>query len=952
MLQTNRGINNPQIVYEDKVNNRKLVYRIVCKEDVEKQQQQQQLQQQQQQQRQSQSKELVNELTSESSDDEDDYGEIRSNNDIILDPHDVIKMTDPATILGKKRKRGRPTEFEKFFMPKPKKKHSKQLKQQFGLTIAQAAALESDIVDDKQIVEVEVKDEDDVLSTSRTRSGRLSRPPRTIVPNPNTSVGSILDFPNLPPPPPPPDPLDLKQIEPKARRKFTVPLKFRCRVCQKIYLGDRKMARHMKAYPTHGPIEDPNDPTIPQSGSEAVTTSPVVTTTQGKKISPSSLAMPIIPLARTQLEELVKNLDAELVLDCVSKKMFDNFSMWDLQLKKMQLNKEKGLKRLEVMLKDMENVMVELKKMVDNCLTHTKLCDKPSPSVTVGEHLQLALNSHDGEMYLEQPNHIPEEYHKYFGIQPIISSPRSESNTMVTNPDDDSNSMMSDKDGQGLGAQMVLEENLGCREREDEDEDSNSKPPEKRPESSSLMDSNSKMDDSLLHDEDSNMSDGPTKANKNIKVENTPVISQVPTATTPNTVNQQHQRTRLPSFSSIIAGSPKQEDLQDICLVDQPEPAPDHHSVPSSRRGSIECETRPNLDLRRCSLDQTQLLATMNTSQQDALVRRNSIDSGLMIRSTLEPNFVDTFSTPANDITEGHDLLTSLESKAANEFPNLDHPGCSFANAVVTSSTPSITSSEANINPAFTQSGEISEMFESVVTSSQTSISVAPMQPVASSSTHVSFSQQVLVSGVQSLPGSGPPSVHNEPRHASMPNSPLAAAPPSTDDLVVSSKDHEFHPTQTSSSNFLMSELESVLGTAGTDIFTASPEKLLASIPPSSMMLEKPVSENQLLEQSSASSRGTSQRTDFLGALGNKSSRPSRASSPTNQDNEKLLDVTKDKNVHEPKTVDLNAFDDGPSGDLICSTLADFQSTTSIVSKPSLDTLFDDIPTSSQESQN
>ena len=58
--------------------------------------------------------------------------------------------------------------------------------------------------------------------------------------------------------------------------------------------------------------------------------------------------------------------------------------------------------------------------------------------------MQVALNSHDGPLFLEQANHIPEEYHKYFGIQPIISSPRSESNTLVTNPDDEnSNSMMS-----------------------------------------------------------------------------------------------------------------------------------------------------------------------------------------------------------------------------------------------------------------------------------------------------------------------------------------------------------------------------------------------------------------------------------------------------------------------------------------------------------------------------
>ena len=47
---------------------------------------------------------------------------------------------------------------------------------------------------------------------------------------------------------------------------------------------------------------------------------------------PAPLFQPIVHLARTQLEDLVKNLDAELVLDCVSKKMFDNFSMWDLQV--------------------------------------------------------------------------------------------------------------------------------------------------------------------------------------------------------------------------------------------------------------------------------------------------------------------------------------------------------------------------------------------------------------------------------------------------------------------------------------------------------------------------------------------------------------------------------------------------------------------------------------------
>ena len=52
------------------------------------------------------------------------------------------------------------------------------------------------------------------------------------------------------------------------------------------------------------------------------------------KIPTPLSSVPIIPLARNQLEDLVKNVDAELVLDVVGKKMFDNFSMWDIKIKK------------------------------------------------------------------------------------------------------------------------------------------------------------------------------------------------------------------------------------------------------------------------------------------------------------------------------------------------------------------------------------------------------------------------------------------------------------------------------------------------------------------------------------------------------------------------------------------------------------------------------------------
>ena len=758
--------------------------------------------------------------------------------------------------------------------------------------------------------------------------------------------------------------LDLSQIEPKGRRKFTVPAKYRCRVCNKIYLGDRKMHRHMKAHPGHGPPPSESDPDSVRPQEESSPPTAASPPSSGKKISSSFV--PIIPLARNQLEELVKNLDAELVLDVVSKKMFDNFSMWELQLRKMQLNKGSGLNRLEVMLKDMENVMVELKKMVDNCLTHTKLCDKPAPSVTIGEHLQLALNSHDGHLYLEQPNHIPEEYHKYFGIQPMISSPRIESNSLVTNPDDEdnSNSMMSgtsDKDHRDIGAQMVLEQNLGVcnRDDEDEDEDSNSKNPDhqKRSDSNSLLDNSNSKIDGLLHgdEDDSNMSaedHASKKVSKSVdthQIMTDPISASTPIVTAPNTEDEQ-QRTRLPSFSSIIAGSPKAPELQDLCLVDQPEPpqvpVEDHHSLPSSRRGSVDHDSRPNLDIRRCSLDQTALLsAAMNTSEQDSMVRRASIDNGgIMIRSSLDTTgFVNNFSSTTADVISeaGHDLLSCTLETKASEFTTLDphQVSCTFANAITTSKSSQVSDQTPPI--AFSQS--LVEMVESVVTTAPTSImSMATIDPVTDS-THVTFSQQVLAPGVQSLPPSGPPSVHNEPRHGtSMPSSPLA----SNQGLISPSKeDHDFKHQNQNSSNFnLISELESVLGSAGDFSFTTpSPEKLLASIPPSSMMLNK-TSSNPNIEPARST---CSQRTDFLGALGGKSV-PTTVSSPIQDTSDKI----------EAKDVDLNSFDDGQGEHLIRSTLADVThpinfptSSTSKSNADSLSQLFDEIPSSNQTNE-
>jgi hypothetical protein len=933
------GVKDPQIVYEDKINNRKLVYKIVCKEDIQPPQPQTQI--------------IRPEEPESSSESEDDLQEIRNSistqqQEYSYSPQELMAMTDPATILNKKRKRGRPSEFEKFFMPKPKHKHAKKLKSEFGLTEAQAQAVEKDIVDDN-VVEVEVKEEIDeeeaekVLAASRTRSGRISRPPRTIVPNIDlvsslanasttgtisTTLGSILDLPNLPPPPP------VDNIEPKARRKFNVPAKYRCRVCNKIYLGDRKMARHVKAYPGHGPGESTviTDMMLAQAAAadnkEDITTKSMSTAT--------ALSMPIIPLARTQLEDLVKNLDAELVLDCVSKKMFDNFSMWDLQLKKMQLNKQTGLKRLEIMLSDMETILIELKKMVDNCLTHTKLCDKPAPSVTLGEHLQLALNSHDGQMYLEQANHIPEEFHKYFGIQPIISSPRSESNTLVTNPEDDdnSNSLMSgisDKDHdhhQGLGAQMVLEQNLGVcpRDREDDLEDDEDDKKSRHESSSSKI----ILDDSLLHEDDDSNSKSSPKASLSLSVTNSSAVVTTSSAIVVK-LGEEYQRTRLPSFSSIIAGSPKSE-LQDILSTPDDHHSEQHSNPPSrhgsihgsSRRSSIEQDDHHVSTMRRCSLDQTALMQISSTDHVDSMsVRRASIDNGLMLRSTLEsgfdfPSVTESSGQDLNhlpNVESGQDILDNLGSKSGPSTMTLQD---SIQPASATSSTSTAVQTSTQLTQ-FNQAEDplpvvTDEMFDSV-----TSISTSMSMAMEAAGTHVTFSQQLTSSGVQSLPPSGPPSVDCRPiRHSSMPSSPLGnlGTTPASDLMMspaypAKTKEEDFKPqqSQSSTSNFL-SDLESVLNSAGDFGFAtaSSPEKILTSIPPSSMMF-KPKNSGTVEDKVKVKAKA---RTDFLGALGGKSS-----TSTTAVTDENNVEAAKEANKED----EINTFDDNQI--MIRSTLAD-----------------------------
>ncbi|XP_046383056.1 uncharacterized protein LOC124153751 [Ischnura elegans] len=119
----------------------------------------------------------------------------------------------------------------------------------------------------------------------RTRSGRLSRPPRHMVkdykrlhhldfaePDLDDSDGGYSDY-----------QISEAEMEDEVRStnedmerneallaglstsKRKISSHFRCPTCQKVYLGHRRMARHFEMYPDHGSIEDLPKPSQPQA---------------------------------------------------------------------------------------------------------------------------------------------------------------------------------------------------------------------------------------------------------------------------------------------------------------------------------------------------------------------------------------------------------------------------------------------------------------------------------------------------------------------------------------------------------------------------------------------------------------------------------------------------------------------------------------------------------------
>ena len=91
----------------------------------------------------------------------------------------------------------------------------------------------------------------------------------------------------------------------------------------------------------------------------------------------------------------------------------------------------------------------------------------------------------------------------------------------------------------------------------------------------------------------------------------------------------------------------------------------------------------------------------MNTSQQDSMVRRASIDNGGIV-SLDTTGFVDNFSSTTADVINeaGHDLLSCTLETKASEFSTLDphQVSCTFANAVTTFANAITTSKSSQVS--------------------------------------------------------------------------------------------------------------------------------------------------------------------------------------------------------------------------------------------------------------
>ncbi|KAG7200314.1 hypothetical protein KM043_017778 [Ampulex compressa] len=223
----------------------------------------------------------------------------------------------------------------------------------------------------------ELKDERKKV-VARTRSGRLSRPPRHMVrdykhlhhldflqPDLDDSDGGYSDYNTNN------DKLEEEEAPKELLTGLEVPKRkisdhFRCPTCNKIYLGRTRMARHFEMHPDHGSPEQLPPPTPdpelkPNSGQDPLKR-------KGKKRGPWAYVTPEAKSERRQvkLKEAISVCEDLEIIKIAAKPVLNAQSLFDLLVLKSDNN--------------VRNFLVELKQLMD------KIREKAGTMLTVASN--------------------------------------------------------------------------------------------------------------------------------------------------------------------------------------------------------------------------------------------------------------------------------------------------------------------------------------------------------------------------------------------------------------------------------------------------------------------------------------------------------------------------------------------------------------------------------------
>ena len=377
---------------------------------------------------------------------------------------------------GKHRSRGRPRKGTRVFNPK---KVVSDLRKELSIRegVAKEMGLVVQDIDENIVIDNKAVDDMSTASSSRTRSGRLSRPPPRIRKDgennfPSDDADEEVDFSeisvagpattgavtnmNIVPPPKVEDNIPLP-----SRRNFIPPAKYICKVCGKLYLGDKKIAKHLKHFPSHE-FATPEPPP-----------SPVFKETKKTK----------------SFDDYISDCDPNKFIDQVGAKLFKSFSLWDLLVKKTISKRLGTVESLMSLLADMQAIVIELKNLIDQCLSCERT-NKDSFSVTLTPIMSsvLGLSQTGGvKRYVLPYTQIPEHYHKLLSFptglknssmvsvssttDPNLMSPESTTSMIHLEEENSQMSLSSDILDQPLCNKVVLEDNLGARTMEDIDDE-------------------------------------------------------------------------------------------------------------------------------------------------------------------------------------------------------------------------------------------------------------------------------------------------------------------------------------------------------------------------------------------------------------------------------------------------------------------------------------------------